>query len=88
MSYIIEWEQNSEDELKKLPFDVVKRILDKLEEVKENPEHFIEKMRGMPEFKVRIGDYRVIFLFDKPKKKLKIQKIGHRKNIYKKYGEN
>ncbi|MEK7087191.1 MAG: type II toxin-antitoxin system RelE/ParE family toxin [Patescibacteria group bacterium] len=86
MSYTIEWELNSAIELEKLPFDIANRILEKLEDAKENPEHFVEKLRYMSEFKVRIGDYRVILLLDKINKKLKIQMVGHRKSIYKKYG--
>ncbi len=88
MSYFIEWELNSADELEKLAFDVAERVLDKIEQIKENPEHFIEKMQGTPEFKLRVGDYRVILLFDKGNKKIKIQMVGHRRNIYKKYGQS
>ena len=85
MSYSFEWELNSFNELNKLPLEISKRIIDKLEQIKENPEHFIEKLKGMPEFKIREGDYRIIFLFDKAIKKLKIQAVGHRRNIYKRY---
>ena len=71
MSYSFEWELNSFNELNKLPLEISKRIIDKLEQIKENPEHFIEKLKGMPEFKIRAGDYRIIFLFDKAIKKNK-----------------
>ena len=50
-----------------------------------NPEHFLEKLTGMLEYKIRVGDYRVILLFDKANQKLRIQAVGHRKNIYKRY---
>ena len=85
MSYSFEWELNSFNELNKLPLEISKRIIDKLEQTKENPEHFIEKLKGMPELKIRVGDYRIIFLFDKAIKKIKIQAVGHRRNIYKRY---
>ena len=85
MSYSIEWELNSVDEFGKLPFDVSKRILNKIDQVKENPEHFIEKLKDMPEFKVRVGDYRIILLFDKADKRIRIQAVGHRRNVYKRY---
>jgi len=39
----------------------------------------------MPEFKIRVGDYRIILLLDKANKRMNIQAVGHRKNIYKKY---
>ena len=85
MSFSVVWEFNSLGELDKLPLDIVKRIVEKLDQLKENPEHFIEKLKDMPEFKIRIGDYRVILLLDQYNKKIKIQAVGHRRNIYKKY---
>ncbi len=88
MSYSIIWELNSFNELEKLPKEISVRILDKLDFIKENPEHFIEKLKGMLEFKVRVGDYRIILLIDKTNKILKIQSVGHRKNIYKKYSSD
>lgn len=85
MSYSIGWELNSSEELGKLPLDISKRIIDRLDKAAENPEHFIEKLKDMPEFKIRAGDYRVILLLDRSNKKIKIQAVGHRKNIYKRY---
>ena len=85
MSYEILRELNSFDEIKKLPLEISVRIINKLDQVAENPEHFIERLKDLPEFKVRMGDCRVILLFDKSGKKIKIQAVGHRKNICKKY---
>ena len=85
MSYTIEWELNSEEEINKLSKEISLRIYDKIEEAKNNPDHFIEKLKGIPEFKIRIGDYRAILLLDKNNQVLRIQAIGHRKNIYKRY---
>ncbi|MEK6924925.1 MAG: type II toxin-antitoxin system RelE/ParE family toxin [Nanoarchaeota archaeon] len=85
MSYSIEWEGNSLNELNSLPLDLARRIWLKVESIKENPFHYLEKLKGMPEFKLRVGDYRAIFLVDNTNKILKVQAVGHRKNIYKKY---
>ena len=85
MSYSIDWEGDSYNELTSLQKDIAERILNKVEGIKENPEHFIEKLKGMPEFKIRVGDYRVILLLNKQNNIIKIQAVGHRKNIYKRY---
>ena len=85
MSFSVEWERDSFDELNKLQGDITKRILEKIDLVKENPIHFIEKLKDMPEFKIRVGDFRVILLLDNTNKIIKIQAVGHRKNIYKRY---
>ncbi len=88
MSYAIEWEGNSWEELNTLPKDISLRIYEKIDEAKENPDHFLEKLKGIPEWKLRIGDYRVILLWLKHEQKFKIQAVGHRKNIYKRYKTN
>ena len=85
MNFSVEWERDSFDELNKLQGDITKRILEKIDLVKENPIHFIEKLKDMPEFKIRVGDFRVILLLDNTNKIIKIQAVGHRKNIYKRY---
>lgn len=85
MNYFIEWEANSSEEINKLPGEVSLRIYDKIDKAKENPNHFLEKLKGMPEYKIRIGNYRVILLWEKINQKIKIQAVGHRKNIYKRY---
>lgn len=85
MNYSIDWEGNSLDELNSLQTDIAQRIWEKVDKAKENPDRFLEKLKGMPEYKIRIGDYRVILLIDRNAQKLKVQAVGHRKNIYKKY---
>lgn len=85
MNCTIEWEGNSYEEINKLPKEIALRVYGKIDDAKQNPDHFLEKLEGMPEFKIRIGDYRVILLWLKQEQKLKIQAVGHRKNIYKRY---
>ena len=85
MSYFIEWERESFEELNNLQQDIAQRIWEKVDKVKENPFHYLERLKNMPEFKIRVGDCRIILLVDNINKKLKIQAVGHRKNIYKRY---
>ena len=69
--------------LNKLPKEVKRRIWDKLTSTKENPFHFFERLAGRIDFKLRIGDYRVIADLDRGNNTIKVTIIGHRKNIYK-----
>lgn len=72
-------------DLKKLPFDIQKRIVKKLDYFvsAQNPlsfaDHLIDYEIGS--YRFRIGDYRVIF--DLKDEKIIILTLGHRKNIYK-----
>ncbi len=68
--------------LEKLPKELRKRIYNKIMSVKENPFHFFERLAQRTDYKLRIGDYRVIADIDESTTKITITKIGHRKNIY------
>ena len=41
-----------------------------------------ERLKGRPEFKLRVGDYRVIYRVQADK--IIVLKIGHRKEVYSK----
>ena len=69
--------------LNKLPKEVKRRIWDKLTSTKENPFHFFERLAGRTDYKLRVGDYRVIADLDRGNNTIKVTIIGHRKNIYK-----
>ncbi|MBS3066461.1 type II toxin-antitoxin system RelE/ParE family toxin [Candidatus Pacearchaeota archaeon] len=56
--------------------------LNKLQECKEDPFRFFEKLVEMSGFKLRIGDWRVIADIIREKEAIIILKVGHRKNIY------
>lgn len=48
------------DTLDKLPKLIKSRIFKKLQETKINPFRYFVKLEGRNEFKLRVGDYRVI----------------------------
>ncbi len=70
-------------DLSKLDAKTAARIIKKLEESSKNPVHFFTRLAGHDDYKLRVGDYRVIALLLHDLKVIFIEKIGHRKNIYK-----
>jgi len=68
--------------LNTLPKEIKERIFKKILSTKENPLHFFERLSGRSEYKLRIGDYRVIADIDSGQKRIKITLVGHRKNVY------
>lgn len=68
--------------LQKLPKDISRRIYDKIMSTESNPYHFFDKLEGRKEYKLRVGDYRVIA--DIEKGTIAVRFIGHRKNVYEK----
>ncbi len=81
--YEVIFDQEAIDFLNKLPKEVKERIYNKIISTKENPFHFFERLTGRTDYKLRIGDYRVVVDIDQANGTIKVTIIGHRKNIYK-----
>ena len=81
MTYKIDWKENAIKDLKKLEASISNRIYKKVDELIENPlSKDIKKIKGMNAFRLRVGDYRIIFEIEKDI--ICVLKVGHRKNIY------
>ncbi|MBN2152320.1 MAG: type II toxin-antitoxin system RelE/ParE family toxin [Candidatus Lokiarchaeota archaeon] len=67
-----------------LPRLVAKRIAVKIEELAADPSaQDIKKLAGMDLYRLRVGDYRVIFDLKHEELLIVILNLGHRKEIYK-----
>lgn len=85
MIYEILFEKASIKSLSKLPADVQAKIIEVIEKLSENPRpHGSKKLEGREGYRVRIGDYRVIYLINDKTITVLILDIGKRKEIYKK----
>ena len=42
-----------------------------------------QRLQGRPEFKLRAGDYRVLYEFDVKQGRIYLHYVGHRREIYK-----
>jgi len=79
--YNIEWKEHALQNIKKLENSIARRIIKKVDELSENPfSKDIKRLKGSNDFRLRVGDYRVIFSIEK--ETIQILKVGHRKNIY------
>jgi mRNA interferase RelE/StbE len=61
--------------------ELVQRKVDELGTRLESFPH--QRLRGRPEFKLRVGDYRVLYEFDVKQGRLYLHYVGHRREIYK-----
>jgi mRNA interferase RelE/StbE len=81
MKYQILYEKEALNELDKLESLISRRIIKKIDEMSENPSSCdVKKLKASSHYRLRVGDYRIIFIFDQDL--IKILKIGHRKHIY------
>ena len=81
MPFKIVWDEKAYDSLNKLEPTISRRILKKVDGLSENPfSKDIKKLKGSDDFRLRVGDYMVIFSIES--NVIQILKVGHRKNIY------
>lgn len=66
-----------------LPNDLRRRIEDRIDEMGRNlaafPHH---RMTGSERYRLRVGDYRVIYRFHTGKNEIHLLVVGHRREIY------
>lgn len=82
--YKLIFEKKALHDLNKLETKAKQRIWSKLQDCKEDPFRFFEKLIDVKGFKLRVGDYRVVGDIIREKEIIIILKIGLRKNIYEK----
>jgi mRNA interferase RelE/StbE len=85
MSYSVEYEPEAIATLKQLSATNQQRILAKINWLAENFEQITPQMLSANYagfYKLRIGDYRVIYEFNAKERMIFIDKIGHRSEIY------
>ncbi|WP_297506098.1 type II toxin-antitoxin system RelE/ParE family toxin [Thermococcus sp.] len=60
------------------------RIKESLLKLRENPWSMqYKKLKGYPFYRIRVGDYRVIYSVDETSKTVYVIRIGRRGNVYK-----
>ncbi|NOZ64584.1 MAG: type II toxin-antitoxin system RelE/ParE family toxin [Caldiserica bacterium] len=84
-SYKIYWKQSAIKDLKKLSKQDIPRILRKVEELAGTPyPPGVRKLIGTEHtFRVRVGNYRIVYSIESCKLIIEIIRIAHRKDIYK-----
>lgn len=80
----VKFTPNGEKDLNKLPRDIQRRIVKKLQffSSQENPLAFSKPLVNLPPatHRFRVGNYRIAFFIDS--KTIYIDRIGHRREVY------
>jgi len=82
-SYRLELETRALKELKGLPKDrreLLRGVLDDLEREPRPPG--AKKLSGVDGWRVRKGDYRVLYTIDDPSRLVRVYRIGRRREVY------
>ncbi len=83
-SYRVVLTASAEKELKKLPSRAAARIISRLENLASNPRPSGCKklIGGDREWRIRAGDYRVVYTIDDARSLVEVTRIRHRSVVY------
>jgi mRNA interferase RelE/StbE len=86
MSYLITVKPSAQKELSKFPKPAIKKVSIAIDELKENPRPSgVKKLKSTDEnlYRIRVGDYRILYTIEDTIQIVDITKVGYRKDIYK-----
>ena len=83
-SYRIEWKPSAAKELKRLPRDIVPRVVKAVGELADEPfPSDVVKLQGSQfTYRIRVGDYRVIYTVVTNVLVIEIVRVRHRRDVY------
>lgn len=84
--YEVEFAPDAETDLARLDVPVAQRVLKRLRWLAENfeavrPEALTGQWQGV--LKLRVGAYRVLYTYDRAKRKIVVHVVRHRREVYK-----
>ncbi|MCD6101499.1 MAG: type II toxin-antitoxin system RelE/ParE family toxin [Candidatus Cloacimonetes bacterium] len=83
--YKIYFRQSVLKDIAKIPKRDLNRIIKRIESLSENPRPpGYEKLSGHKKYRIRQGNYRIIYSIQEMELTIWIVKIGHRRDIYRK----
>lgn len=85
MSYTVKFTKGAKRQLRKLPLDVQERIRAKINDLKIEPRPSgVKKLKGEENsYRIRIGDYRVVYEIEDDILKVTVVRVKHRNEVYK-----
>ena len=84
MAFSVIYQGPAEAALRKLPREIQVRILRKVDQLAGNPfPPGTEKFRAATDlWRIRIGDYRVVYTVERKELLVLVLKVGHRREVY------
>ena len=82
-SYRVLLKRSAVKELEVLPLTDRRRIAGKIQRLERDPRPpGVEKLSGQDRYRLRQGDYRVLYAVDDGARTVTVVKIGHRRDVY------
>lgn len=83
-SYQIKWRSSTKKDLRKIPPQQVARIVAEVETLSNEPlPSGAQKLTGSERtYRIRVGDYRILYEVSSAEQLVVIERIRHRKDVY------
>ncbi len=83
MAYLVTLKRSAEKELSRLPGEIHDRIIERLMTLQEDPRPAgVRKLRGREGYRIRIGDYRVLYVIYDSEQQVEVYSVAHRREVY------
>ena len=83
MPYTVKLKRSAEKELDNLPAKIYDKVINLLLSLKENPfPRNSKKLRGREGYRIRVGDYRIVYTIGESDNNIEVISIAHRKEVY------
>ena len=84
-SYKIKWKKSAYKELRNIHKEYIPNIIDSVEKLSLNPfPAGVKKLSSSEKtYRIRVGDYRIIYEIEQQRLIIQIIKVRHRKDVYK-----
>lgn len=83
MNYTILLKRSVEKELERLDPKAHDKIIKHLIALKENPlPKGVKKLQVREGYRIRVGDYRILYQIDETEKEIEVFSVAHRKEVY------
>ncbi len=84
-SYSLVIKKSAERELRTIPKPDLRRMTERLRGLAQDPRPTgSEKLSGHNRYRVRQGDYRIVYAVDDETRTVQVVKVGHRREVYRK----
>ncbi|BAM06757.1 type II toxin-antitoxin system RelE family toxin [Leptospirillum ferrooxidans] len=84
VSYRILWKRSAEKELRKIPKERIQQLWEVASMLENDPcPQGVKKMIGTESvYRLRVGDYRLVYRVDRDLSTIEIILVGHRRDVY------
>lgn len=82
-SYSIEIKRSAARELAQIPRKDLGRVVKRIQSLAVDPRpNGVEKLSGQERYRVRQGDYRILYEIEDQVLRILVVKVGHRRDVY------